>query len=149
MRKFIVLTIFLAIGCGKNKDLPEDLPTAAPEVTIQGVFEYTNVNGTCAGAELFGDLNTGCVRFVQIVRFSDGSGFYSISVGQGFWWETSGYLSPDTTTWSKSIYFYSGNYYSYVFSGDLSMATPTFTVIQDRNHDLTDTASKTYTLIAQ
>lgn len=148
--KLITVLLLSAVlsACAEDKEPADaaDAPSLQPDATINGVWEYTDANGQCAAGELFGDSSQGCVKFIQLITFTDGSAYYFLSMGHGFLWDVSGWLAPNTTAFEKPYLFGST---TYDLIGDLSTATPSFSVKYDNDADLLDTAAKSFTLIAQ
>lgn len=123
---------------------PIDVVSTDPEDLVPKVYSY---EGQCLPIEFFGDSDSGCIRSVELVRFADGNFFYSIAMGAGQQWETSGYLLGKNNEWVRTVYFYSGiTPHKYVFSGDLKSDPPSLEVVFDRNGNLSDLPPKTIEL---
>jgi|GEM_PF-5913743 len=146
MGRLLIISMLLLTACEGNKDQADlaSLPLV-PEVTITGIYEYFDSNA-CTGAEDFGDSPYGCIRFAQIVVFSDQSLYYSI--GADFIQSVSAYLPPDTTTSQRDhgLEYSPGFYFRYRFSIDNTGLQPTLSANFDTDNDFSDTASKSIPL---
>jgi hypothetical protein len=140
----IVASVFL-MSC--KKDIESVDLSSIPDSQLNSIYSYS---GQCAAPEYFGDSGSGCIRSVQLVRFNDGNYFYSVAMGAGQNWETSGYISALTPQWTGSVYFYSGiTMHQYVFSIDLGFSPPLMEAVFDRNGNLSDMSAKIITLVKE
>lgn len=131
---------------GKTK---KDHEGAIPDYAIRDIYEFNNDDGACTGSELFGDSAAiGCLHYAQLVRFGDGSAYYSIVVGQtssGLDWTYQGYIQAGTTTFTRTLKL--GSNIKYQLNGDLSPDTPTLSINQDLDLDFSDTVPWAITLV--
>ena len=156
-RKLTLTVLALALSlqaCGADPQ-PDDTPANGkgpilnphiPTAMIRDIWEYSD-DTQCSGSALFGDSPRGCIRFAQLVRFNDGSAFYSINA---MWiYGVSAYLPSGTVTFSRDHGLeMSPVYFDYRISGNLTQAHPVLLIKFDIDSDFTDTAAAALTLEA-
>ena len=144
-----------------DKAPKEKEPTVVlPQYGIKDIWEYVNADGQCAGAdERFGDSTNGCVDYFQLVRFHDGTAYFSTNLGHSatvswHWSEylpqpsiapTSGWGAGAPNSLTREIHYGSGIRFKVVIN--TAADTPTVNIDYDHTLNYSDASSKNLELV--
>lgn len=134
MKYLLTFTYLLFTGC-----LEQDLKSSGSDTpsAIKDVWVHENPTGTCA--TYFGDSSNGCVKFAQVVRFNDGTGYFTLTLGPPTaTWTWSEYVPTTIGTFTKTYEL--GSNVSYRLLGDLSGSIPVLLINYDHNLNYDDTS---------
>lgn len=129
----------------KSCDDSDDDNVGIPDYAIRDIFEYVNTAGNCP-TTWFGDSNNGCVKYMQLTRFNDGTAYFSCLLGSSTTttWSWSKYVRPVDSRFTEELYL--GGTVKFRLEANLLNDVPTMVMYYDHTNNYADTPSHTIQL---
>lgn len=157
---FLALTLLTIISCieGEQKTKVEDCHgngkkecddsddlVGIPDYGVKDMFEYINTAGNCP-TTWFGDSSNGCVKYMQLTRFNDGTAYFSCLLGSSttMTWAWSKYVKPIDYRFTEELYL--GGTVKFRLEANLLNSPPSMVMYYDHTNDYADTPSHTIQL---